>query len=399
MGSRKVVAVAVVAAIGLSAGLVHAEPTVGSPLVGEYCSAGSSISGTGASFAKNAHNNVFIPAYDGDCGEGAVSYSSTGSGAGKLATRNRTHAFGGSDEPLDATEVAIDSGDTGDPNAPNPGGRVSPLHHIPIALGAVTVSYNLAICGITGQEAISLRSPMIAGIFSGAITKWNDPLLTLENPNLANCNRSITLVVRADGSGTTYAFKDYLSKRNPLFQAYKSNDFNTAWPAEDLGLNTPVRGPGNGGVADGVKNNDASIGYVELSTAKSKGLKWALVDGATGVFNAPDDGRSANCELAATGATHPPSTLSPGWDAVSITDTPNPLAYAICTFTYALVYNDLATAFGGAMSRAQAQTLVDYMNRALEPDVQDALADHGYAPLPASLQAVAQAGMASVAYV
>jgi phosphate transport system substrate-binding protein len=382
----------------LLGGTGHAAPAIGSPLVGDYCSRGGPIQGTGATFANNAHTQVFIPAYNAQCGKGTVAYASTGSGAGKVAARDRTHAFGGSDEPLTTDEWAGYIADLGDPTAPNPRARVSPLHHIPIALGAVTVSYNLTSCGI-GQQALSLRSPVISAIFSGLITKWNDQLLTQENPALAACNKSISLAVRQDGSGTTYVFKDYLSKRNPEWDVYKQPQFNLSWPAEDLGLNTPIRGSGNGGVAAAVKANDGAIGYVEYSTAKKNGLTWAKVDGASLQFNSPADaGGAANCNEAATGAAHPASSLTPGWDSVSITDSANPTAYAICSITYALIYNNLATAFGGALSSAQAQTLVDYFGLALEDPVQAALNTHGYAALPVSLQAIGRAGLATVVY-
>lgn len=385
--------------LGALAPSAQAEPgTPGSPLVGPYCSAGSSIAGTGATFANNAHQVVFIPTYNQRCGKGSVSYSSTGSGAGKAAAINHTHAFGMSDEPLSFDEQLLGTADLGNnPTNPNPRGRVSPLHHIPLALGAVTVSYNLSTCGI-GQEQLNLRSPQVAAMYTGLITRWNDPLLTAENPKLATCNKQIRPAARSDGSGTTYAFKDYLSKRNPLFNVYKANDLNTAWPAEDLGTNHILRGKGNSGVAAVVKSTDGAVGYVELSTAQGAGLTWAKVDGASGVFNSPSNGKAANCDLAALGATHPPSSLSPGWEAVSITDTPNPVAYAICTFTYALVYNNLRTAFGGSMSQAQAQTLVDYLAVGVDDAAQNKLPDAGYAKLPPNMQAIALAGLASIAY-
>lgn len=400
MGIKRVIlnGIAVLTLAALAVSSAGAAPLVGSPLVGPYCSKGSAINGKGASFANNAHTKVFGPAYAANCGKGTVSYSSTGSGAGKVATRDRTHAFGGSDEPLSADEVATYSADIGDPAAPNPRLRVSPLHHIPIALGAVTVSYNLASCGI-GREQISLRSPVISAIFSGVITKWNDALLTAENANLVGCNKSIKLAVRSDVSGTTYVFKDYLSKRNPQWNAYKASQLNQAWPAQDLGLNVPIRGSGNGGVANAIKTTDGAIGYVEYSTAKSNALAWAKVDGASALYNSPADaGGAANCNEAAIGAAHPASTLSPGWDLVSITDTPNPLAYAICSITYALVYNDLQSAFGGSMSAEQAQTLVDYFGLALEDSTQAKLNANGYAALPVSLQTVGRLGLASIAY-
>lgn len=384
-------------------GTAAADPaSPGSPLVGGFCSEGAAIQSTGASFANNAHQLVFIPAYNSLCDKGSVTYTSTGSGAGKTAALNRTHAFGGSDEPLALDEELAYVLDLGcDPVAtpncsPNPQNRVSPLHHIPIALGAVTVAVNLNSCGID-QEQLNLRGPAIAAVFAGLVTSWNDPLLSAENPALASCGLPIRLAVRADVSGTTYVFKDYLSKRTPLFWAYKQSALNLAWPAEDLGRNTPLRGSGNGGVAAVVKATDGAIGYVELSTAMRNGLTWAKPDGASGVFNSPRTGTAANCDLAALGATPPPSTLLPGWDLVSVTDTPNPLAYSICSVTYALVYNNLHQAYPG-MTRAQAQTLVDYLAVAVDDAGQAGLPSYGYGKLPPNLQAEAKAGLASVFY-
>lgn len=383
---------------------------LGAPLVGSgaFCSASSPIQGTGASFANNAHQTVFIPEYNADCAAGAgnVTYTSTGSGAGKFAAIEHTHWFGMSDEPLSTDETlcgTLDLGFTAPANGTcefSPGqARISPIHHIPLALGSIAVAYNLNFPGCTfGQKALKFRSEVIGAMFSGLITRWNDPLLTVDNAGLsaAACNKPIKLAVRSDGSGTTYAFKDFLSKRNPQFMVYKQNQLNTAWPAQDTGLNPPLRGNGNGGVADQVKNNAGAIGYVELSTAKSKGLTWGTVDGPHRQFLAPDAGAGANCENSATGATHPPSTLSPGWDLVSITDTPNPLGYPICTFTYALVYNNLKSAFGPAFNAAKARALVDYFLVALDADTQAKLNGKGYGAMPASFIAVAQLGVATI---
>lgn len=392
MRSRSMVAAAVVIAIALAGSGAGADPLIGSPLVGEYCTKGSAITGTGATFANNAHQLVFIPAYAADCGKGTVTYTSTGSGAGKTAFMNHTHAFGMSDEPLSTDEIVIGSAD-----ANGLQGRVSPAHHIPLAIGAVTVSYNLTSCGI-GQEQLSLRSPSISAIFTGAVTRWNDPLLAVENPKLSTCSKAIKLAVRSDGSGTTYVFKDYLSKRNPHWNVWKQNQLNTQWPSQDLGLNVPMRGTGNGGVAALIKNTDGAIGYVEYSTAKRNLLTWAKVDNAIGQFTEPEKGAAANCQDSAIGATHPVSSMSPGWDAVSITDGVHPTGYAICSFTYALVYNNLKSAFGGAMSATQAQTLVDYLGLALEDGPQSALDAAGYAHLPPTLQAIGRAGLATIAY-
>jgi hypothetical protein len=126
------------------------------------------------------------------------------------------------------------------------------------------------------------------------------------------------------------------------------------------------------------------------------GLAWAKVDGPHGLFNSPRAGAAANCDLAALGATHPPSTLSPGWEAVSITDSPNPLSYSVCTFTYGLVYNNVRFA-GVVATTQQAQTLVDYLGVAVDDLAQAKLPGAGYARLPVNLQAIAKAGLASIA--
>lgn len=404
---------AVVLALGIPANAAPGGP-LQTPLIlsGAFCASGGAVTGTGATFANNAHQNVFIPSYNAACGKGSVVYTSTGSGAGKFAAINRTHTFGMSDEPLSLDETlcaTLDLGFSAPANGTcslSPGqNRVSPIHHIPLALGSVTVSYNLNFAGCTfGAKALKFRSEVLGLMFTGAITKWNDQLLTADNPGLAAaaCNKPIKLAVRQDGSGTTYVFKDFLSKRNPQFQVYKQNQLNTAWPSQDLGTNPPLRGSGNGGVADTIKNNAGAVGYVELSTAKSKGLTWGLVDGPHRQFLAPDQassggiGVAANCDEAATGATHPLATVLPGWDAVSITDTPNPTAYPVCSFTYALVYNNLKTAFGSAITMQKIRTLADYLLVAIDDPTQAKLNQYGYARLPVSLITVAQIGIATL---
>lgn len=402
-GLRVVLAGAVLAGTAASYTAAQAAPpSVGSPAFGAFCdNSNAAIAGTGASFAANAVNNVFIPTYNAACGKGGVSYSSTGSGAGQAASisHNASFAWGGTDDPLDAQQHATGTSDLGSATAPNPQGRVSPLHHIPIALGAVTVSYNLGSCGV-GREGITLRSPQIALMYAGAITRWNDPALTALNPALAACSKAVRLVARSDVSGTTFAFKDYLSKRNPAYKAYTTPDRNTLWPAQELGTAPVLRGKGNGGVASVVATTDGAIGYVDYSTARSAGLAWALVDGPHGLGVSPSaaDGR-ANCDLSAVGAVTPPSTLSSGWDQVSITDSPNPLGYPVCTFTYALVYNNLKTAYAGAMSEGQANTLVDFLGLAVDDQGQAGLPAGGYAKLPVNIQAIAKAGLASIAFV
>lgn len=384
----------------------HAE----SALTGALCSASGSITGVGASFAQNAHDKVFRPAYAAACTVpvSTVAYLGGGSGAGKTGFMGHTHMITGSDEPL-----SLDEQFTGTADAVGLQGRVSPAHHIPIALGSITVAVNLTHCGIGtsngAQLNLQLRSQVIGSIFSGLITDWGDDLIALDNPSLEtklNTCGPVKPAVRSDGSGTTYAFKDFLSKRNPQFQVYKQNQLNTAWPAEDLGRSI-LRGPGNDGVAGVVDTVPGAIGYVELSEAirtrapapgktAHTPIDFAYVDSPLGEWISPRDGASANCAAAAVGMTHPASTLLPGWDAVSITDAAAPGAYPICTLTYLLVYNNLASAFPSATD-AQIQTVSDYLSVALQDGTQGSLAANGYAPLPLSALTVARLGVTSLA--
>lgn len=386
----------------------------GSPLVGPYCTEGAAIAGSGASFAKNAHEGAFKPAFRDDCpqavepstGADRVTYNSIGSGGGRKAICARSVAFAGSDEPLtDAQKAQFEAGDCNGDGTPESGGP-SPIHQIPIAIGAVSVPYNLTACNI-GSKQLKLTSGMLSAIFAGEIKSWNDPLLTGVNPNLETCTLPVTRAVRSDVSGTTYVFKDYLSKRNPVpWVEYKDQAKNDQWPA---GSSPILRGDGNGGVASVVADNSGAIGYVELSSAraakKAAGtleetvvtLDWALVDGPDGSFRAPDlegQARGANCEQSAAAAVTPASTLSPGWHAVSITD--SVAGYPICSFTYGLVFNNLGSAYAGTLTHPQAQTLVDYLGVAVDDLGQDRLAAQDYGRLPANIQQIAKAGLASV---
>jgi phosphate transport system substrate-binding protein len=384
----------------------QAESLLSGPRCSQVAPAGS-VPGTGASFAGNAHNNVFRPAYRAACNismaNDPVSYASTGSGAGKTAFITHSNLIAGSDEPLSIDEQANGMLDTVGLQ-----GRVSPAHHLPIALGAITVAANLTHCGIGSSNGsllpLKLRSQVIGSIYSGLISDWGDDLIAVDNPNLdlSNCG-PIKLAARLDASGTTYAFKDFLSKRNPQFQVFKQNQLNQTWPAESLGV-TILRGQSNQGVAAIVDTVPGSIGYVELSealrtrtgTGAHTPIDYVQVDNPLGEWISPKAGSGANCSQASLGMTHPASTLSVGWDAVSITDAATPGAYPICTLTYLLMYNNLGSAFPSATD-PQIQTVIDYAAVALLDSTQGALNGAGYARLPETVLTVARNGVATLA--
>jgi len=378
--SRRVLAAAtLLGAVSAFAGFHPAQATdlgLGSPLVGgSPCSGDTPIAGTGSSFQNNAIQN-WIAKFP--CGAGLVSYSKPGSGAGLAAFAAKATDFGGTDLPLRLDALVTDTAGAGT--------NASAVQTIPVAVGAVTVPFNLAACGI-GREGISLDSTQISDIFLGVTTVWNDPTLTATNPNLASCALPITLVVRDSVSGTTHIFKDYLSKRNPAWKALDQPETNTTW----IPGVTPAAG--NGGVLTTVANIAGAIGYADLSDAKAKGAAWALVgDGPLSVSPMAGDG-SSNCSLAAQAGTVPPSTLLPGWDTVSIADTPG--SYGICGFTYDLIYNEVGSAYNGvgATNTGKARTLADFFGYVLSDAGQAELAALGYAPLPVNVQIEAQLGL------
>jgi phosphate transport system substrate-binding protein len=386
LSRRVLAAAAVLGTVSSFAGFVPAQATdlgLGSPLVGGGACSGSSIAGTGSSFQNNAIQN-WIATFP--CGP-KVTYTKPGSGAGLAAFAARTTDFGGTDLPLRVDAQLVDTAGGGT--------NASLVNTIPVAVGAVTVPVNLAACGI-GSEQITLSSTDLSNIFSGLVTNWSDPLLSTTNANLAGCNLAIRLVVRDAVSGTTFIFKDYLSKRNPVWFAFKQPEENTSWPAGVSGLNPPITAAGNGGVLNTVLATSGAIGYADLSDAKAKGAAWALVgDGPVAQSPMAGDG-SSNCALAAQAGAVPLSTLLPGWDTVSITDTPG--SYGACGFTYDLLYNEVGSAYQGVgnVDTGRARTLADFFGYVLSDAGQSQLAALGYAPLPVNVQIEAQLGLVSL---
>ena len=405
------------------------------------------IQGRGASFANNLHNdatNGWIAQFNNACPTAAskVTYFGTGSGSGQRATRDRNHAFGASDEPLEASQQACYEANGTGPSSSvecnlqpfnSPGGP-GQLHHFPLAVGAISMFYNAPTCfGTTAQ--LTLTSSQIDRIFWG-VMDWGDISAEL---GVGVCtNQTITRCVRLDSSGTTYAFKEYMSKRQPRWRNvgpgsdgtdYLANANNTAWPDSASTFSPVVRGAvnGNAAVGDCVSATVGAIAYVELSAARKEyaanggsasSLRWAKVASVNPVEGDVDPSLNAtfapstspqgsNCGDAAAGAVHPPSTLSKGWDRVTISDGPD--GYPICTFTYALVYNNLRLAFNGPtgetnpamMSIDQARTLAAYLSFGINNEPgggQSFLDDNDYGPLPPQTQAVARAGLGSLTY-
>jgi len=191
-----------------------------------------------------------------------VNYQSVGSGAGLRQIRGKTVDFGASDMPLTDEELAKDR-----------------LMQFPTVIGGVVPVVNLT--GIQTRQ-LRLNGQVLGDIYLGKITKWNDPAIVALNPGLKLPDTQVAVVRRADGSGTTFIFTNYLSKVNPEWKAKVGEGTAVNWP-------TGAGGKGNEGVAAFVQRLPNSIGYVEYAYAKQNKMTYALMQNSAGSFVAPDD--------------------------------------------------------------------------------------------------------------
>jgi len=228
------------------------------------------VTGAGASFPAPLYAK-WADAYNKSSGV-RVNYQSVGSGAGMNQIRAKTVDFGASDAPLKDDQLAKDG-----------------LVQFPTVIGGVVPVVNIK--GIAPGQ-LKLTGQVLGDIFLGKITKWNDPALTALNPGLPLPDAAIAVVRRADGSGTSFIFTNYLSKVNAEWQSKVGEGTAVNWP-------TGAGGKGNEGVAAFVGRLPNSIGYLEYAYVKQNKLTYALLKNKDGNFVAPDD---ANFKAAAASA-------------------------------------------------------------------------------------------------
>ncbi|MFW5986084.1 MAG: phosphate ABC transporter substrate-binding protein PstS [Halanaerobiales bacterium] len=273
-----------------------------------------------------------------------IDYQSIGSGGGIRGIIDKTFDFAGSDAPMKDEELERADGE---------------IMHIPTVMGAVVVTYNLPEV----EDQIKLTSDNIADIYLGKIEKWNDEKIQDNNPDLDLPDKYISVVRRSDGSGTTNAFTDYLTKVSPEWEEQVGFGKAVQWP-------TGMGAKGNEGVAGQVSQVDGAIGYVELAYAIENDLPYASVQNKDGNFVQPSlDTTSA----AAAGAL----ADMPDDMRVSITNQPGEDSWPIATFTYLLVYTEYE-------DKEKTGEMIDYIWWALS-EGQDYARELLYAPLPDNL--------------
>ena len=228
--------------------------------------------------------------------------------------------------------------------------------HFPTVLGAVVPIYNVP--GVSAE--LKFSGSILADIFLGSITKWNDGRIAGLNPGVTLPNTDITVVHRTDGSGTTYIFVDFLAKTSPEWKKRVGVAGSVKWPVG-------VGSKGNEGVSGMVKQTPGAIGYTEPAYANENKIAFGSVQNSAGKFIKAS---AASVTAAAAAA----AKAMPADFRVSITNAPGDDVYPIASFTWLLMYQS-------PQNKAMAKTMVDFMKWALG-DGQKFAAELGYAPLP-----------------
>src|SRR6476646_9211985 len=312
------------------------------------------INGAGATFPNPIYSKWFSE-YNKLHSNIQINYQPIGSGGGIRQVTNQTVFFGATDGPMTNDQLVAAPGK---------------ILHIPTVLGAVVPVYNIP----NVSAELKFNGAVLADIFLGKVTKWNDPAIAKLNGGVNLPATDITVVHRADGSGTTYIWVDYLSKTSPEF--LKKVGVNTAvnWP-------TGVGGKGNEGVTGLVRQTPGSLGYVELIYALQNKIAYGSVENMAG------ESVKASVQ-SVTAAANEAATKMPADFRVSITNAPGKGVYPISSFTWLLLYEN-------PKDKAQAKAMVDFVKWALS-DGQKFAPDLGYAPLPEAVTKLEMAALSKI---
>jgi len=312
------------------------------------------INGAGATFPYPIYSKWFSE-YNKIHSSVEINYQSIGSGGGIQQVTKQTVFFGASDGPMTPEQMQ---------------GAPGKILHFPTVLGAVVPVYNIP----NVSAELHFSGPLLADMFLGKITKWNDPAIARLNAGVSLPASDITVAHRADGSGTTYIWVDYLSKVSPEWKSKVGVATSVNWP-------TGVGGRGNEGVSALVRQTPGAIGYVELIYALQNKIAYGSVQNTGGEFV------KASVSSVTAAAAEAAGKMPPDF-RVSITNAPGKGVYPISSFTWLLLYEN-------AKDKAQAKTMVDFMKWALT-EGQKYCADLGYAPLPEAVVKLEMAALAKI---
>jgi phosphate transport system substrate-binding protein len=314
------------------------------------------INGAGATFPNIIYQNWMLT-YNQQHVDVKLNYQSIGSGGGIRQFSDGTVDFGGTDAPMADSAITAISGN---------------VLHIPMVLGAVVAAYNLP----NATQPVRLTPDVLADIFLGKVTKWNDARITSVNSGVTLPNQDIIVVHRSDGSGTTFVWTDYLSKVSAEWSQKVGKGTSVNWP---VGLG----GRGNEGVSATVRQTPGAIGYVELGYAVINKMPFATLRNQAGNWIVPS---LESVTAAAAGAM---KDMGANTDfRVSITNSPGAQAYPAASFTWLLVHKTYADS-------AKARALIQFVWWA-QTDGQAKAPELGYAPLPREMRPWIEARLKSI---
>lgn len=349
------VGVVTAAALGMTAcgsdNNADTDTTATTPKTQIDCGPGGTLNVEGSSAQKNAIEEA-AASFESVCADVTINYNPTGSGAGiKQFTAGQVE-FAGSDSVLNA--------DKGEIEAANKRCEANDAWNLPMVTGPIAIAYN-----VKGVDSLVLDASTTAGIFSGDITKWNDPAIAALNPSVTLPGEEIHVFFRSDESGTSENFQKYLTTAAPKEWPTEPSK---QWPAE-VGEGREK----SSGVAEGVATTDDSITYVEWSYAKDNNLSVAEIDTGDGPV-------TLTAESAAT-AVSAASQVGEGNDLALKLDyaTTAEGAYPIVLVTYEIVCS-------AGLDEAETSSIKAFLTHFASEEVQDSLTELGYAPLPEDIR-------------
>lgn len=313
------------------------------------------LAGAGATFPLPFYKMSFKQ-YEAHNGI-TVAYGGIGSGGGIRSLKDEIVDFAGSDAFLSDQELT----------------QMKPVIHIPTCLGAVVLAYNLPQI-----SSLNLTGEIVADIFLGNITKWNDERIQSINKGVTLPALAITPVYRSDGSGTTFVFTDYLTK---VSSPWKSS----LGTGKSVNFRTGIAAKGNPGVSGTIAQTEGSIGYIGSEYAFAQQITIANLQNASGRFVKPS---TQSISAAATGEIASDSRTM-------LTNAQNPEAYPISCFTWIIIFKEQHYA---NRSRTKAQATIDMLKYMLSGENQLLTNKIHYAPLPKSIRNQALQNLASVTY-
>jgi phosphate transport system substrate-binding protein len=314
-------------------------------------SEGVRLQGAGASFPAPLYQKWF-KSYAASHNGVQIDYQSVGSGSGVKSVIDKTVDFGASDAAMTPEDMTkVDGG----------------VQLLPMTAGCIVLTYNLK-----GVTSLKLSRAAYAGIFLGKVKKWNDPLITKENPGVTLPDEPVNVVVRADGSGTTFVFTKHLSAISPEFAQSPGVNTLPNWPVG-------TRSKGNEGVTASVMMTPGAIGYIEYGYAKSQNLPMAILANKSGSFVAPT---TASAQAALATAQFPENLIA--W----VPDPDAKDAYPIATYTWLICYKQYH-------DKGKFQVLQDLLTYCVTDGQKESEA-LGYIPLPPEVADKAKAAIQNI---